>query len=314
MPEKCSMTAATLAKGIKVRKAVISSLLNELEEAWLIDVFYLPHGNYSNPKRLVVKIMRRRSRRPILLLNAIYIGFPIQALDRNLMIEVYLKSKLPIVPFEPMGKRPVMDLYSWQRLSLTEKFDFFFDDQTLNVGLRLPSNLCVVDVDVKDHAWSELSAFRQTLTVATARGFHYYFLSDPVVNVTTTGVLPHIDTRCKGSFVVIPPSVHQSGAPYTWANVAKLQELPIAFRREWRRAYFSSFGTKGGVQLPNIIPEGARNDSLWRLGRSLRARGYGYDEIAAELQAANSERCSPNLSRCELDKLIEHVWRHPNRI
>jgi hypothetical protein len=313
MPDLCWMTAANLAKAIRVRKAEIRALLDELEEARLVDIFLFKNGKRSNPRRLIKKVKKRKPKTYPNLLNAIYIGFPIYGFDRNSTIEVYLKSNLPVFPFEPLGKRPVIDVYSWSKLNIETKLDFFFNNPSLNIGLRIPRDICVIDLDTKTEGWTNLSGFQETLTVSTARGFHYYFQSDSVVNVTTAGILPNIDTRCKGSFVVIPPSKHRSGGSYEWFNINKPQSLPIQFRRAWREAHFKTNKSSGGFHFnEGIIHEGSRNQTLWRYGRSLRARGFCFSEIEEALILANREYCLPSLPAMELNKLIKHIWEFGN--
>jgi hypothetical protein len=117
---------------------------------------------------------------------------------------------------------------------------------------------------VADFTATGLPEFEQTLTVSTHRGFHYYFAADAIVSITTAGVLPNVDTRCNGSFVILPPSRHKSDNYYEWFRIAKLQKLPFEFRKQWRAAYFQSSCGKQAFRLPSIIPKGTRNDTLWR--------------------------------------------------
>jgi hypothetical protein len=311
MPDTCWMTATILARGVHVRKARISALLDELEEARLIDIHFFQNGKRSNPKRVIKKVNKPSSKSFPILLNAILIGFPEKVSDRNSVIEIYLKKNLPVFPFEPFGKKPVMDTYSWGRLGLSEKINFFLDNSSLNVGLRIPRNICVIDVDTKFNGSLNLPEFQETLSVSTGRGFHYYFSSDAVVNKSSSGVLPSIDTRCKGSFVVIPPSQHKSGVHYEWLNLKRPQSLPIKFRREWRTAYFKKSAGRNKFRFNGeFILQGTRNDILWRYGRSLRARGLDYVEIENALNMANQENCIPKLSSIELNKWIKHIWEH----
>lgn len=311
LPDPCWMTAANLAKNIQVRKSRISVLLDELEEARLIDMHFFQNGQRSNPKRVIKKVNKTSLKSSPVLLNAILIGFPEKVFDRNSKIEIYLKKNLPVFPFEQCGKKPVFNVNSWEKLNLSEKIDFFLKNPLLNVGLRVPQKICVIDVDTKFSNWSNLPNFQETLSVSTDRGFHYYFLSDAVVNKSSSGVLPNIDTRCKGSFVVIPPSQHKSGIHYEWLNLKKLQPLPIKFRREWRIAYFKKSAGKNKFRFNGgFILQGTRNNTLWRYGRSLRARGLDYIDIENALNMTNQECCFPKLSSIELNKLIKHIWEH----
>src|SRR5208282_116995 len=59
--------------------------------------------------------------------------------------------------------------------------------------------------------------------------------------------------------------------------------------------------------------EGKRNDTLYRLGRSLRARGLAEPEILAALTAANGQRCDPPLPVREIAEIAQSAATEPNR-
>jgi hypothetical protein len=90
------------------------------------------------------------------------------------------------------------------------------------------SHLLVVDVDSQEgaRAWSELCALHggrpRTLTVITARGFHFYFSG--AARSSASRIAPGVDTRGVGGYTILPPSVHGSGATYRWADGG----IPIA--------------------------------------------------------------------------------------
>src|SRR3712207_8935940 len=48
-------------------------------------------------------------------------------------------------------------------------------------------------------------------------------------------ILPGIDVKSNGSYVVLPPSIHPSGAKYEWNNLSRPKPLPIRFRQDWRQ-------------------------------------------------------------------------------
>jgi putative DNA primase/helicase len=61
------------------------------------------------------------------------------------------------------------------------------------------------------------------------------------------------------------------------------------------------------------ILEGSRNDSLYRLARSLNAKGLSAPAIEAAVKAENAARCKPPLSDEEVDNIVENVLNQPNR-
>lgn len=308
LPEKCWMTERNLAKKLRCRAAKIASYKDELEAAGYIHILLQQKGRRSNPTHEIIKHKNPR-RSPIC--KHISGGFCLGewgGLGRNELVECYLKSNWCVVPFAERSKQPLaqLSLREWARRSASEKMDFFYDHPNLNVGLVVCSHMTVVDVDSKTNHWIQHENFGCTLTVSTPGGFHFYFRKDPVVT-TSAKTVPEIDTRCGGSFVLLPGSIHPSGAAYAWETITTPRPLPIEFRREWRQRDFNARRRAGNFTLPPIIPQGTRNDTLWRYGRSLRAKGKNYFEIEAELSRLNRDSCLPPLPAAELDRLLKNV-------
>jgi hypothetical protein len=61
------------------------------------------------------------------------------------------------------------------------------------------------------------------------------------------------------------------------------------------------------------IPQGMRNDWLFRLGRSLRARQLPANTIVGTLETLNATRCRPPLPGEELKYLLHQVFTLPHR-
>lgn len=67
--------------------------------------------------------------------------------------------------------------------------------------------------------------------------------------------------------------------------------------------------TKDGTnfELPGIIPEGMRNNTIFRYGISLKNGGAAPDEIEQRLTEANESRCIPPMDRQEMGGIIRSV-------
>lgn len=62
------------------------------------------------------------------------------------------------------------------------------------------------------------------------------------------------------------------------------------------------------INLPEAIPEGKRNDTIFKYGASLRGSGHmSDDEIAHALHETNMTRCVPPLDEAEVDGIIRSV-------
>jgi hypothetical protein len=120
-----------------------------------------------------------------------------------------------------------------------------------------------------------------------------------------------IDTRGEGGYVVLPPSRHPSGRLYTWET--DLDDLPLAPVPDWLIAKCRADGGNGfkpAYVLPEAIPDGHRNDELYRLACSLRAKGSTTEEIYAALVVLN-QRCQHPLPDRELRTLTASAGSKP---
>lgn len=90
-----------------------------------------------------------------------------------------------------------------------------------NVGLVTGVCFDVLDVDGPDGERALAGALPAAEappvdgpTVATGKGWHVYVAPTGLGN--RAGVVPHVDWRGAGGYVIAPPSVHPSGARYCW--------------------------------------------------------------------------------------------------
>jgi RNA polymerase sigma factor (sigma-70 family) len=106
-----------------------------------------------------------------------------------------------------------------------------------NVGLVTGDAFDVIDIDGEVGIASmkqalgpdELAALRATFHVRTGRaeaGWHYYVAPTGLRN--GAGLLPGVDLRAAGGYVVAPPSLHASGRTYTPSDPGGLIEIHAA--------------------------------------------------------------------------------------
>ena len=94
-----------------------------------------------------------------------------------------------------------------------------------DAGIGVPtgeiSGFDVLDVDGDEGVESlkqyeaEHGPVPDTYVVITGRGCHYYLEHDPEMK-NRAGFLPGLDVRGEGGYVVVPPSLHESGESYRW--------------------------------------------------------------------------------------------------
>lgn len=227
----------------------------------------------------------------------------------------YLRRGLCVIPIIPRGKRPSVawEIYQKRLSTETELASWFGNGTSANVGIVTGhvSGVIVLDVDGPEGAESLRGReMPPTPTTKTARGEHRYFRwpGFPVKNAVR--LAPGLDIRGDGGFVVCPPSIHESGAVYQWT--IGLEDVPFADVPAWLLSLLAQ-PTKTAPSSPQVgetIPEGTRNDVLFRLGASLRAKGLGQAAIEAALQEENRARCRPPLDAAEVESIAQSAGRY----
>ncbi len=137
-------------------------------------------------------------------------------------------------------------------------------------------------------------------------GMQYLFLhpgSQVKNGVQTLGV--GLDIRGDGGYVIAPPSLHVSGKRYIWEITHGPDDVLLAPFPPWLLALINAQHSAKQT-LTNagaIIPNGERNDTLFRLGCSMRARGFTEAAILGALSAINATQCETPLDDDEVRTL-----------
>ncbi len=179
--------------------------------------------------------------------------------------------------------------------------------------------LVVVDTDTPDaEAWVATHLPSTPLVVATARGWHRYFRA--------VGPQPKyihrdghtIECRNQGQYVVGPGSIHASGAVYAptdwswkWEDISWIPSDLVFDDRSPEARGAGVSGPDGGrfesaqpYTIPPAIFAGERHDQMFRLMRSLQARGVDPEGARAACHVENRAKCCPLLDEDELDRYL----------
>lgn len=187
-----------------------------------------------------------------------------------------------------------------------------------NIGVATGSisGFLVVDVDgetglknlntlIKKH-----SRLPKTLMVRTGRGLHLYYKMPKGVDVRNSAgkVSKNIDVRANGGYVIVPPSCHKSGRIYQFEDDrAILAELPDFLLKILISKKPSSSKSTEWLSLLQDIKEGQRNDSIARIAGKLIGHGLGGLFTLEMCFAVNESRCTPPLSRNEVEQVVNSI-------
>lgn len=187
------------------------------------------------------------------------------------------------------------------------------------------SGVVVIDIDGADGRAALESLAQEgltlpaTLTVTTGRpdgGRHLYFQvpADAEIRNDQNGKLgPHIDVRGEGGYVVLPPSVHATGTPYSYCDPNQdLSALP-----KW---VISRLIRAKPVLLPAVLTPrsvitstGRRTKRLVSLIGKLNYQGLDEDAILEAALRENATYCTPPLPESKVVYLVSDLLeRYPN--
>ena len=169
----------------------------------------------------------------------------------------------PVFPCAPRGKTPITRNGVKDATIDRAKIEAWWRATPLaNIGLAMggPSGAMALDIDVKKptedgdvsvaalialHGDLPLTPSQRTGVYGERRGTQYLFRDFALARNTTGaagGIAPGIDTRALGGYVLAAPSIHPSGAVYSWTH--KPTQTPLAPAPDWLVQWFHKRGAR----------------------------------------------------------------------
>jgi hypothetical protein len=207
-----------------------------------------------------------------------------------------------------------------------------------NIGVATGkrSGIYVIDIDNKasvelapgvlvaegDHSLrqkeNEIGRLSETKTVITGSGGTHLIYqypentTEPIAN--RSGLLPSVDTRGDGGYIVAAPSLHISGNRYRWIE----ESSPTAKMPAGWLTFVSTAPSNVGKGTELEFPDGfhisageGRHDWLFKVGAKLRGQ-HGLPAVAlyGALAAYNKSVCVPPISHGELEHIVESCMKY----
>jgi hypothetical protein len=199
-----------------------------------------------------------------------------------------------------------------------------------NIGMPTgaASGIFVVDIDPRHgglDAFSGLEEFHgeapRTPRVSTqSGGIHIYLRHRGGCRNSAGTLATGVDTRGEGGYVILPPSVGESGS-YEWEDGSGLDELDPADAPDWLipgalptpKLVTGNLGFVVGaatlVDAKAEVKEGGRNMTAASLAGKWVQAGHTLHEVRRLLDGWNKEQCKPPLRAEELDTVTASVAR-----
>lgn len=243
------------------------------------------------------------------------------AIKTNLKLEAalqYASMGWKVFPIEENGKRP--------RISTRDGgkgvHDATTDRQTIetwlarfpnaNLGYHTEENW-VLDIDVKNNGPASLEGLirtygpiPETLRASTpSSGTHYYWRTPRGVYVSNrAGIMPGLDSRSRGGYVLLPPS-SIDGTEYAFENWGtKIAEAP-----DWLLALVKE--SKEGFKKAARSDTGSRDIDDASMAGYLMNGGFSEDETFEALQRRNNnpEQRDVPLPTNEILKTVRSIYK-----
>jgi len=219
----------------------------------------------------------------------------------------YRNQGFSVIPIRAGEKKPLIAWEDYQTRRATEKeIDAWWTKwPEANVGIVTGSvfGLVVIDLDslgAKERLKEllpdyDLSAVPRS---RTGRGWQLYFKHPGTLVQNRAGVIPTLDVRGDGGYVVAPPSVHPNGKIYRWEVPinGELPKLPVELFKlisspasNGEGGYRERFDT--AKALAGVL-EGQRDETLFKLACRLRGADVPQD-MAETLILEAARNCKP---------------------
>ena len=223
----------------------------------------------------------------------------------------YLELGWSVIPVG-QNKVPLIQWKKYQTVKPTpqEVKDWWATWPEANIGgvTGLISGVVVIDVDSEEGHTAlrrvvSASILDEVPSVVTGGGGKHYYFSHPQNGVISNAVsmLPGVDFRADGGYVVLPPSKHVSGRRYEWENSDKpFRSLPDG-------VLSINKGKSSGMDWEGEIDLGNRDSELTRRVGKLLQSGLSESDIIPMMITWNNNHCKPPLPVNQIIKIVKSI-------
>jgi hypothetical protein len=235
----------------------------------------------------------------------------------NSLLETALEYKrdgYSVIPVIPLDKKPLIKWKGRQQAAADEEEirDWWRSTPTANVGIVTGkiSGLTVVDIDGElgeESIRTSKIDLPRTFQVNSPRGRHLYYEYTPRLK-NSAGLLPGVDVRNDGGYIVAPPSKRAEGEYEVTDDAAfnQLGETSITILN----SRSTSAGKSKTVKLGSKVVEGSRNDTAFKMALKLVRDGKDRSGIFKILSLENESNFIPPLSASEINSVVYSAWEY----
>lgn len=243
----------------------------------------------------------------------------------------FIERGIPVFPVAANGKNP-LTTHGFKDATTDPRQIEDWAEEHPNANIGIPTGqatgFIVIDLDRKGDV-DGVKAFKalcdrldikipETYKIRTpSGGLHLFFRTKYAGLIrNSAGILgPGIDVRGEGGYVVAEGSVID-GKRYKRIDGSPddIATLPKPLHREIKNA---SKRRKKANGHGDSIPEGQRDETLFREACSIRAAGHSKTKVADIVSRRNLTSCIPPLAQKQIEKIVDSAFKYetpPNRM
>lgn len=231
----------------------------------------------------------------------------------------YTRRGLCILPVAPQGKKPL--LRTWEKYTrerppedMVRSWFTSLDGVGIGAVTGSISGIVVIDIDTRSGmGYEQITDKYPTGLIARtgSGGFHLYYKHPGFDVKNRVDIIPGVDIRADGGFVVLPPTVSSSGRSYEWIATGSPGEYPEEFFQQ-DTADNAPEGEKWISEALRGVGAGQRNGTCARLAGYLLSKAMPVDVVLSILQEWN-EKNDPPMELKELETTVQSVYRRDFR-
>ncbi len=238
----------------------------------------------------------------------------------------YAGRGFSIIPIRP-DKKPYIkwEPYQTRRATADEIKSWWSKWPSAMVGIVTGpiSGILVIDCD-SEEAYRKLQELLPdsflTCIVRSPRGYHIYLIYPNGQHIgNAAGVMPGVDVRGEGGYIIGPPSVNAEGKAYEWLPGLSLDEMVPATVPEplyKKISLYTYRGCKENVSLDKdslqFLTLGKRDNDLFHIANCL-IKGGCKEETARQVLDRLAKSCNPAFPEKEAQIKIDSVLSRCDR-
>lgn len=230
----------------------------------------------------------------------------------------YSEKGFSVIPIRP-DKQPFIQWKEFQKRRATKeeikKWVSQWPGAMIGIVTGEISGVFVVDCD-SEAAYQKIQELLPdsfiTCIAKTPRGYHLYLIypKGQVIG-NAAGIMPGVDVRGEGGYIIAPPSVNAEGKAYTWLTGLALGEVePGTVPDNILKYLYIYIGSKENVRAENnslqFLTSGTRDNDLFHVGNCL-IKGGCKEETARQVLDILATYCKPPFPEKEAQSKIDSV-------